>query len=68
MEKLLMTRLQSNFLARIVAAFESSNHLNLLLDFYPGGELFYHLGKIKLSENESKIYFCQILLALEYLH
>lgn len=36
---------------------------------YPGGELFYHLRRIKkMSEAEARFYFTEILLAFEYLH
>ena len=41
----------------------------MVLDFCPGGELFYHLSKIgKLDEDIAKFYFWEVLLALEYLH
>lgn len=39
------------------------------MDFYPGGELFYHLARNgQMSERVAKLYFCQVLLAIEYLH
>jgi len=39
------------------------------MDFFPGGELFYNLQqKKKLTEAEAKIYFGEIILALNYLH
>jgi len=39
------------------------------MDFFPGGELFYNLQqKKKLTEVEAKIYFGEIILALNYLH
>ncbi len=39
------------------------------MDFCPGGELFYHLGKAgKFSEGRTRFYAAQIVLALEYLH
>jgi hypothetical protein len=34
---------------KLEASFESENHLNFLLEFYPGGEFFYHLSQQKLS-------------------
>jgi len=39
------------------------------MDFCIGGDLFFHSKKIKrFSEDEARIYFIEILLALEYLH
>lgn len=41
----------------------------MVLDFCPGGELFYHLSKNgKLEEDIARFYFWEVLLALEYLH
>ena len=39
------------------------------MDFCIGGDLFFHSKKRKrFYEDEAKIYFVEILLALEYLH
>lgn len=39
------------------------------MDYYNGGELFYHLRKNKrFSEEQSKFYLAQIILAIEFLH
>ena len=41
----------------------------MITDFCPGGELFFHLHNLgRLTEDQAKFYFCEILLALEYLH
>lgn len=45
------------------------NYLYLVLDLCPGGELFYYITKYKkFTEQQAKIYFAEILLALNYLH
>ena len=50
-------------------AFKSKDYLHMVLDFCPGGELFYHLVKHgKFSEKIAQFYFCEVLLSLEYLH
>jgi len=56
------------FLATLHLTFESKNYLNLVLDFYPGGEFFFQMQKRRFTEKQIKLYFCEILLALEYLH
>lgn len=39
------------------------------MDVCTGGELFYHLSRLKrLSENEARFYFAEILLGIEHLH
>jgi len=43
LEKELLIKLNHTFLVKLHATFESQKHLNFLLEFYPGGELFYHL-------------------------
>ena len=41
----------------------------MITDFCPGGELFFHLHNLgRFSEEQAKFYFCEILLAIEYLH
>lgn len=63
-----MEKIDFPLIASLHATFESAHHLNFLMDFYPGGELFFHLQQRRLSEEESKFYFCEILIALEHLH
>ena len=39
------------------------------MDYFPNGELFYHIRKEKrFSELKSKIYAAEILIAIECLH
>ena len=39
------------------------------MKFLKGGDLFYHLSKLKrLDENHARFYAGQLLLGLEYLH
>lgn len=56
------------FVAMLHASFESERHLNFLLEYYPGGELFLHLQRRRFSEHEAKLYFCEIVLTFEHLH
>lgn len=55
------------------ASFESRAHFNFLIDYCPGGELFFHLQGLaeegrRLDEHHTRLYFCEILLAMEFLH
>ena len=57
------------FLIQLHWAFQTDTELFLVLDFCPGGELFYHLHSLgRLTEEQAKFYFGEIVLALDYLH
>jgi len=44
LEKDLLLKLKNNkFFVQLYSTFESYSHLNFLLEFYPGGELFFHM-------------------------
>lgn len=50
-------------------AFQTADKLFLVLDYCPGGELFFHLGKVgRFPEERARFYAAQITLALEYVH
>jgi serine/threonine protein kinase len=64
-EKKILTELKENrHTIKFHCSFESLNHLNFLIDFYPGGELFCHLTSNRLREADAKVYFCEILIGL----
>ena len=43
--------------------------MHLILDFCPGGELFFHLHNLgRFTEEQARFYFCEILLGIEALH
>ena len=48
---------------------QTKRKLYFILDYCPGGELFFHLSREgRFSEKRAKFYAAQIVLALEYLH
>lgn len=63
-QKILKTLPPNNHTVKFHASFQSVDHINFLLEFYPGGELFVHLTKEKLCEKDYKLYFCQVLAAI----
>ncbi|CAM9554882.1 unnamed protein product [Choristocarpus tenellus] len=49
--------------------FQTSGHLHLVLDYCPGGDLFSLLAREGcLSEDRTKVYAAELVLALEHLH
>ena len=57
------------FIVKLCMAFQTQHKVHLVMEFCPGGELFFHLQNLKrLLEDQAIFYFSEILLALEYLH
>ncbi|OMJ88477.1 hypothetical protein SteCoe_9606 [Stentor coeruleus] len=57
------------FIVKLHWAFQTADNLYLVIDFCPGGELFFHLHNLgRLTEDQAKFYFAEILLGIEYLH
>mmetsp|Transcript_16991 Transcript_16991/g.16860 ORF Transcript_16991/g.16860 Transcript_16991/m.16860 type:complete len:178 (-) Transcript_16991:475-1008(-) len=68
-ERNIMINSHHPFIIELHWAFQTPSELNLVIDFCPGGELFYHLHRLgRFTENQAKFYFGEILLGLEYLH
>merc|ERR1712232_567772 len=57
------------FIVNLVYAFQTPKKLYFVLEFCPGGELFYHLSRAgRFSESRCRFYASELLLAIEYLH
>ncbi len=50
-------------------SFQTGDRLCFVMEYVNGGELFFHLSRERIfSEDRTRFYGAQILLALEYLH
>lgn len=68
-ERSILAELNHPFLMRLYAAFQTYENLYLVLEYIPGGELFFHLRKRgSFPEQIVRLYAAQLLLAIEYLH
>lgn len=68
-EKRIMEKLENPFVVRLYWSFQSKSKLHFVMDFCAGGELFYHLHNVgRLTEQQAKFYFAEIVLGIEYLH
>jgi len=57
------------FIVSLRFAFQTDTKLYLILDYFTGGELFFHLKTIgRFDEKRTKFYSAEITLALECLH
>ncbi|XP_073529324.1 serine/threonine-protein kinase Chk2 isoform X1 [Phyllobates terribilis] len=55
-------------LIKIEEVFNSVDHLYIVLEMMEGGELFHRILRFRPRESTLKLYFYQILLAVQYLH
>jgi len=68
-ERRILAEVSHPYILSLRFAFQTSSKLYLVTDYCPGGELFFHLKKVKsFSENTMRFYAAQISLALVYLH
>jgi serum/glucocorticoid-regulated kinase 2 len=68
-ERRILRTCDSPFIVRMHFAFQSADKLYLVLDYLPGGELFYHLKRERRFEEERvRLYSAELVLALEHLH
>eukprot|EP00544_Gedaniella_sp_CCMP2646_P014180 CAMPEP_0202483542 /NCGR_PEP_ID=MMETSP1361-20130828/2765_1 /ASSEMBLY_ACC=CAM_ASM_000849 /TAXON_ID=210615 /ORGANISM="Staurosira complex sp., Strain CCMP2646" /LENGTH=632 /DNA_ID=CAMNT_0049111845 /DNA_START=70 /DNA_END=1968 /DNA_ORIENTATION=+ len=57
------------FIVGMKMAFQSKDKLYFVLDYCPGGELFYHLGRLgRFPEHQARFYAAEIVLAISYVH
>jgi len=68
-ERKVLEDIDHPFIVSLRFAFQSDTKLYLILDYFTGGELFFHLKTIgRFDENRTKFYAAEITLALECLH
>lgn len=60
---------QCRFLCGLHATFQIPEHLFLVMELLPGGDLFHHIVKSnKFTEARAQFYTAQIICALQFLH
>jgi serine/threonine protein kinase len=68
-ERSILREIKHPYIVCLRYAFQSEEKLYLITDYYSGGSLFYHLRKARgFSENRTRFYSAQLLLALAHLH
>ncbi|CAF4158234.1 unnamed protein product [Rotaria sp. Silwood2] len=68
-EKKILQALSCPFIVKLLYTFKYNSYLYLGLEYAPGGELFTHLRAIgRYTEDMSRFYSAQMVLAFEYLH
>ena len=65
----ILGQLDHPFIVKLLCTFESSEKLFYVLEYCPGGELFFYLQHIgRFKESAAKFYAANILLALRHMH
>jgi len=68
-ERKILQALQHPFLMTLRFAFQTDSKLYFVLDYFRGGELFFHLKKQKrFTEPQSMLFVAEVALALGHLH
>lgn len=68
-ERQILGEVDSPFLVQLRFAFQTPDKLYMVMDYMPAGELFLHLRRaVRFTEDRTRFYAAEILLALEYLH
>ena len=68
-ERQVLVEVRHPFIVQLHWTFQTRCQLYFVLEFCPGGELFFHLAKRgRFDDGTSRFYFCEVLLGLEYLH
>ncbi|XP_053274540.1 maternal embryonic leucine zipper kinase [Pleuronectes platessa] len=64
-----MKNLSHQHVCRLYQVIETSTQIFMVLEYCPGGELFdYIIAKDRLSEEETRVFFRQIVSAMAYVH
>mmetsp|Transcript_19040 Transcript_19040/g.19036 ORF Transcript_19040/g.19036 Transcript_19040/m.19036 type:complete len:197 (-) Transcript_19040:238-828(-) len=68
-ERRLLAILKHPFIVNMQFAFQDHENLYLAMDLMPGGDLRYHLSKVKrFPEEQTKFFVTCLVIGLEYLH
>ncbi|KAJ0412732.1 hypothetical protein ATCC90586_002362 [Pythium insidiosum] len=68
-ERRILRDIDHPFVVRLRYAFQSEDKLYLVMDYYNGGSLFFHLKKSrKFSEKRAKFYAAQLVVSMAHLH
>lgn len=70
-EKNIMIKSDNPFLVKLICCFQDEGNLYFLMELVHGGNLFNYIGSLKkhyFSEEQTKFYSAEVVLALEHLH
>ena len=68
-ERKIMELIDFPFIVKLKYAFQNPEKLYMVMEYCPGGELFFHIQRVeRFNEEAVKFYAAQLVLALDHLH
>ena len=68
-ERNLLSKLKHPFIVNMHFAFQDFSKLYLVMDLLTGGDLRYHIAKVKtFTEAQTKFFIANLILSLQYIH
>jgi serum/glucocorticoid-regulated kinase 2 len=68
-ERKVLSAVNHPFIMKLHYAFQTESKLFLVLDYCPGGELFFHLSRFRrFPERVARFFSAELLLAIGHLH
>ncbi|CAD8066434.1 unnamed protein product [Paramecium primaurelia] len=68
-ERILLSELKHPFLVNMNYAYQDRETLYLIMDYMSGGDLRYHIGRMRrFNEEQTRFFVACIFLSLEYVH
>lgn len=68
-ERNVLAKVQHPFIVKLKFAFHNKKKLYFVMEYCPGGELYFHLSRERrFAEPQAKFYAASLILALEHLH
>jgi serum/glucocorticoid-regulated kinase 2 len=67
-ERLIMETVDHPFMVNLRFAFQTRSKLYMVMDYFCGGELFFHLRSGRFNESRARLYAAEMVLALDFLH
>lgn len=68
-ERKVLALVDHPFIMKLHFAFQTEDKLYLVLDYCPGGELFFHLSRYRrFPERVARFYSAELVLAIDHLH
>ena len=68
-ERRILQQINHPFIVRLHYAFQTGEKLYMVMDFVSGGDLYFHLRRLRrFNLDLVKVWMCELVLAIEYLH
>lgn len=68
-ERRIMAQIRHPFIVPLIFAFQSQEKLYMVTEYCSGGELFFHLKRLKrFKEKDARFYIAEVACALSHLH